>query len=51
MSGRAATLARNGILAANLCFAACDSNERPVVVGRIPNQTVAVGEKVTFSLD
>lgn len=51
MNRRTATLACRGILAAILCLAACDSNERPVVVGRIPNQTVAVGEKVTFSLD
>ena len=51
MSGPTATLARKGILAAALCFAACDSNEGPAVVGSIPNQTVAVGETVTISLD
>ncbi len=51
MNGRAATPAFKGILAATLCLAACDSNEGPVVMGSIPNQTVAVGETVSISLD
>ena len=50
MSGRTATLACRGILAAALCLAACDSNEGPAVVGSIPNQTVPVGETIDISL-